>query len=91
MHVYSWVPGETISPGADDGESNHHESNHHDGPKLEPFLYFVMIGVPIIGILLIGFCIRCCVVYHRVKKVERRERWLAEHELTTNVVDSQGK
>ncbi|KFX87783.1 hypothetical protein O988_09293 [Pseudogymnoascus sp. VKM F-3808] len=66
MHVYSWVPGETISPGAYDGESNHHESNNHDGPQ-------------------------CCVVFHRVKKTERRERWLAEHELTTNVVDSQGK
>lgn len=88
MLIGSWVPGQSLSPGAYD-----REHPIEGGPQyLSPSLYwFLVIGIPIIFLLLVGYCIRCCVVFHRVKKTERRERWLAEHELTTNVVDSQGK
>lgn len=74
--VPTWVPGESIPPGMYD-----REQNIHDGVQIpQSLLWFLMVGLPILGALLIGCCIRCCVIGCRSK---RRERRLAEHEPTT--------
>ena len=84
MLVVTWVPGESIPPGVYD-----REYVIRDGLQIpNAAFWFMIVGLPIIGALLIGSCIGCCVRHHRSKKRERR---LAEHEPPTGIVDSRGK
>ncbi|KAK2800033.1 hypothetical protein FQN50_008272 [Emmonsiellopsis sp. PD_5] len=69
--VESWVPGQTLPPAP----------RKEHGPNLTGLLNFVMIGVPIIGLTVIGLIIWCVVRRHKRKKRERREEREAQ-ELT---------
>jgi hypothetical protein len=69
MLVPTWTPGEVIPDGKYDRESA-------SGPNRNYFLpenaqWFLIIGMPIIGALLIGSCVFCCV---RNSKKENRAR-----------------
>lgn len=72
MFVPTWTPGEVIPPGKYDRESP-------NGPNRNYFLpegaqWFLMIGMPIIGALMIGSCVFCCVRSSKKKKRERAAR-----------------
>ena len=71
MLVPTWTPGEVIPPGKYDRESP-------DGPNRNYFLdervqWFLMVGMPIIGALLIGSCVFCCVRESKKHKKKKRE------------------
>jgi hypothetical protein len=73
MLVPTWTPGEVIPPGKYDREPG--------GPNRNYFLdvnvqWFLMVGMPIIGALLIGSCVFCC-VRHNKKEKRQKARWAA--------------
>jgi hypothetical protein len=72
MLVPTWTPGDVIPPGKYDREPP-------SGPNRNYFLsegalWFLMVGMPIIGALLIGSCVYCCVRESKNKKRERARR-----------------
>jgi hypothetical protein len=72
MRVPTWTPGDVIPPGKYDRESP-------SGPNRNYFLperaqWFLMVGMPIIGALLISSCVYCCVRESKKKKRDRARR-----------------
>ncbi|OLN81179.1 hypothetical protein CCHL11_10359 [Colletotrichum chlorophyti] len=66
MRVPTWTPGEKIPKGEYDQFRNDNLPYIGDGAY-----YFLMIGMPIIGALMIGSCMWCCI---RKCKKNRREK-----------------
>jgi hypothetical protein len=72
MLIPTWVPGEVVPDGKYDRESA-------SGPNRNYFLpetaqWFLMVGMPIIGALMIGSCVFCCVRSSKKKKRKRAAR-----------------
>ncbi|KAK3299622.1 uncharacterized protein B0H64DRAFT_389160 [Chaetomium fimeti] len=75
MLVPTWTPGDVIPPGKYDRESP-------SGPNRNNFLdvnaqWFLIVGMPIIGALLISSCVYCCVRGSKNKKKKRERARLA--------------
>ncbi|KAL2141986.1 hypothetical protein VTI28DRAFT_1722 [Corynascus sepedonium] len=84
MLVPTWTPGEFIPPGKYDRQSP-------SGPNRNKFLpkgaqWFLMVGMPIIGALLIGSFVFCCVRNSKKKKRERARQAAA----TRATADAEG-
>ena len=72
MLVPTWTPGDVIPPGKYDRESASGPNRNYflDGPTM----WFLVVGMPIIGALLIGSCVYCCVRRSKYKKKVRASR-----------------
>ncbi|KAM0326925.1 hypothetical protein ACHAQA_006045 [Verticillium albo-atrum] len=68
MLVPTWTPGEVIPDGKYDLSPNGDNVNYFLPENVQ---WFLMIGMPIIGALMIGSCVFCCV---RSSKKKRRAR-----------------
>jgi hypothetical protein len=66
MYVPTWVAGEIIP----DGEYD--VSHPGDGPRFGPLAKFTAIGVPLIGVAIIGGLIWCCIGARRRKRKEEQ-------------------
>ncbi|KAF6800983.1 hypothetical protein CMUS01_15526 [Colletotrichum musicola] len=64
MRVPKWTPGQKIRKGE-------YDPYHSYAVEIfsSPVLYFLMIGMPIIGALVMGSCVWCC-----VRKCRRKRR-----------------
>ncbi|KAL1955659.1 hypothetical protein VTO42DRAFT_8204 [Malbranchea cinnamomea] len=68
--VPTWTPGQTIPPGMYD-----RESGSNDGPRgLGGVVWFLMIGIPIIGVVLIALAVWFCIRHRRAKREQRERR-----------------
>ena len=72
MLVPTWTPGEVIPDGKYDQDVNGQNTNHF---LPEPAQWFLMVGMPVIGAVMIGSCIFCRV---RSSKKKRRARRAAK-------------
>ena len=72
MLVPTWTPGEVIPPGKYDRLSPSGLDRNYI--LSEPIMWFVVIGMPIIGALLISSCVYCCVQGSKEGKRERALR-----------------
>jgi hypothetical protein len=84
--VPTWTPGQVIR----DGEYDRHPDDSKeflDGPAM----WFVVVGLPIIGFVCILACIGCCVVTQRKKRRQREalDRAGTENETVTSSVELQ--
>ncbi|KAF0332008.1 hypothetical protein GQ607_000024 [Colletotrichum asianum] len=67
MRVWTWTPGEKIPKGRDDANKVDNGVQYMS----QGVLWFLMVGMPIIGALMISSCVWCCV---RKCKKNRREK-----------------
>jgi hypothetical protein len=67
--IPTWRPGEVVSDGKYDRQTPGSDMGFQDWDKI---FYFLVIGLPIIGLLSIGSCVFCC-VRHNKKVRARRE------------------
>ncbi|EAQ85447.1 predicted protein [Chaetomium globosum CBS 148.51] len=90
MLVPTWTPGDVIPPGKYDRESASGPNRNYflDGPAM----WFVVVGLPIIGALLIGSCIYCCVrgTKHEKKMKARRAAAAAAATAASATADVEG-
>lgn len=59
MLVPTWRPGEKIPKGEYDRYGTD-SIEPNDGVNLMPLFYFLVIGLPLIGVTLISCCVWCC-------------------------------
>ncbi|WQF90323.1 hypothetical protein CDEST_15337 [Colletotrichum destructivum] len=72
MEIPTWIPGQIIRDGEYDPSPTPTRRPDH-GPYMgEGALYFLMIGMPIIGAIMIGSCVWCCV--RKCKKNRQQKR-----------------
>lgn len=76
--VPTWTPGQVIPDGEYDRNMGPGKKNYVHGPAL----WFLLVGMPILGAICIGSCIWCCV---RSCKKKRRERNAVGTVITENV------
>lgn len=87
MVVPTWTPGEIIPGGKydpPDRDHDHQEGSSHT--NMDGLLYFVMIGIPIIGVTIIVLCLWLCIRKHKKNKRERKRL----EELVRTAVSSAG-
>ncbi|POR39607.1 hypothetical protein TPAR_00203 [Tolypocladium paradoxum] len=82
MIVPTWTPGQVIP----DGEYDQMPPSDRSRFLPESAQWFLMVGMPIIGALLIGSCVFCCVRSSKKKRREKRAAAMDAQRAFTEVV-----
>ncbi|KAK3942447.1 hypothetical protein QBC46DRAFT_447868 [Diplogelasinospora grovesii] len=69
-YLGSWVPGQTVAPGEGDRPSEYNDLGWGS------IMNFIMIGIPIIGVVILASAIGCCIWCRKERRRERRARGL---------------
>ncbi|KAH6640212.1 hypothetical protein F5144DRAFT_484367 [Chaetomium tenue] len=85
--VPTWIPGDVIPLRNQTYNTGHVDDSYN---FLDGFMWFPVVALPVIGALLVGSCIYCCVRRNKYKKKERARRAAAAAAAASATADVEG-